>query len=119
MNNQAVFAKHTGMIILGGGLAKHHICNANMMVCTPHTYMYYTVLYACVLCIVDEVWWYLSYMGYFMRTSLTRPNIPIFLFPEHFTTEFQSFLTLCMFYILFSMMRCMFGCLIVQYSIML
>ena len=32
MNNTAVYAKNTGMIILGGGLIKHHICNANMMV---------------------------------------------------------------------------------------
>ncbi|XP_033946035.1 deoxyhypusine synthase [Pseudochaenichthys georgianus] len=31
MNGQAVFAKRTGMIILGGGLVKHHICNANLM----------------------------------------------------------------------------------------
>ncbi|KAG0165253.1 hypothetical protein DFQ28_009049 [Apophysomyces sp. BC1034] len=31
MNNHAVFAKKTGMIILGGGLVKHHICNANLM----------------------------------------------------------------------------------------
>ncbi|RCI03202.1 hypothetical protein CU098_005537 [Rhizopus stolonifer] len=31
MNNQAVFAKKTGMIILGGGIIKHHICNANLM----------------------------------------------------------------------------------------
>ncbi|CDH53681.1 deoxyhypusine synthase [Lichtheimia corymbifera JMRC:FSU:9682] len=31
MNSQAVFAKKTGMIILGGGLIKHHICNANLM----------------------------------------------------------------------------------------
>eukprot|EP01135_Chromosphaera_perkinsii_P009731 Nk52_evm1s1865 gene=Nk52_evmTU1s1865 len=31
MNNQAVFARHTGMVILGGGLVKHHICNANLM----------------------------------------------------------------------------------------
>ncbi|CAO0790663.1 unnamed protein product [Mucor circinelloides] len=31
MNNQAVFAKKTGMIILGGGVIKHHICNANLM----------------------------------------------------------------------------------------
>ena len=27
----ALKAKHTGMIILGGGLIKHHICNANLM----------------------------------------------------------------------------------------
>lgn len=31
MNSQAVFAAHTGMIIVGGGLIKHHICNANLM----------------------------------------------------------------------------------------
>jgi deoxyhypusine synthase len=31
MNNQAIFAKHTGVIILGGGLIKHHISNANLM----------------------------------------------------------------------------------------
>ncbi|CAL9693450.1 unnamed protein product [Knipowitschia caucasica] len=31
MNSQAVFAKKTGMIILGGGLVKHHIANANLM----------------------------------------------------------------------------------------
>lgn len=32
LNSLAVFAKRTGMIILGGGLIKHHICNANLMV---------------------------------------------------------------------------------------
>ena len=32
VNQQAVFAKKTGMIILGGGIVKHHICNANLMV---------------------------------------------------------------------------------------
>ena len=32
MNEQAVRAKHSGMIIVGGGLIKHHICNANLMV---------------------------------------------------------------------------------------
>lgn len=32
INSQAVFAKRTGMIILGGGLVKHHIANANLMV---------------------------------------------------------------------------------------
>ncbi|RZC49918.1 hypothetical protein C5167_018345 [Papaver somniferum] len=33
MNGEAVHAKprKTGMIILGGGIPKHHICNANMM----------------------------------------------------------------------------------------
>lgn len=31
MNNNAVHARKTGMIILGGGLIKHHICNANLM----------------------------------------------------------------------------------------
>ena len=32
INSQAVRAVNTGMIILGGGLIKHHICNANLMV---------------------------------------------------------------------------------------
>ena len=32
VNNLAVRAVNTGMIILGGGLIKHHICNANLMV---------------------------------------------------------------------------------------
>jgi deoxyhypusine synthase len=31
MNGEAVYAKKTGMIIVGGGLIKHHICNANLM----------------------------------------------------------------------------------------
>ncbi|XP_064136833.1 deoxyhypusine synthase isoform X6 [Loxodonta africana] len=31
INTQAIFAKRTGMIILGGGLIKHHIANANLM----------------------------------------------------------------------------------------
>ncbi|KAK0156399.1 Deoxyhypusine synthase [Merluccius polli] len=31
INSLAVFAKQTGMIILGGGLIKHHIANANLM----------------------------------------------------------------------------------------
>ena len=32
INNQAVFAEKTGAIILGGGVVKHHINNANLMV---------------------------------------------------------------------------------------
>lgn len=31
INSEAVFAKKTGIVILGGGLIKHHICNANLM----------------------------------------------------------------------------------------
>ena len=31
INETARKAKHSGMIILGGGLIKHHICNANLM----------------------------------------------------------------------------------------
>lgn len=31
INKISSFAKNTGMIILGGGLVKHHICNANLM----------------------------------------------------------------------------------------
>jgi deoxyhypusine synthase len=31
LNQSAVHAKKTGMIILGGGVVKHHVCNANLM----------------------------------------------------------------------------------------
>ncbi|CAL1534284.1 unnamed protein product [Lymnaea stagnalis] len=31
INSQAVYAVNTGMIILGGGVIKHHTCNANLM----------------------------------------------------------------------------------------
>ena len=31
INNSAVYAKRTGVIILGGGVIKHHIMNANLM----------------------------------------------------------------------------------------
>ncbi|XP_025112536.1 probable deoxyhypusine synthase isoform X2 [Pomacea canaliculata] len=31
MNNQAMYAVNSGMIILGGGVCKHHTCNANLM----------------------------------------------------------------------------------------
>lgn len=31
LNDEAVRARATGMIILGGGLVKHHTCNANLM----------------------------------------------------------------------------------------
>ncbi len=31
INDIAMHAKHTGMIILGGGVIKHHVCNANLM----------------------------------------------------------------------------------------
>lgn len=32
LNSMAMKAVNTGMIIIGGGLIKHHICNANLMV---------------------------------------------------------------------------------------
>lgn len=32
INSIPVKSKKTGMIILGGGVVKHHICNANLMV---------------------------------------------------------------------------------------
>lgn len=32
LNTIAVKAKHSGILICGGGLVKHHICNANLMV---------------------------------------------------------------------------------------
>eukprot|EP01111_Echinosteliopsis_oligospora_P006768 TRINITY_DN2110_c1_g1_i2.p1 TRINITY_DN2110_c1_g1~~TRINITY_DN2110_c1_g1_i2.p1 ORF type:complete len:418 (+),score=106.78 TRINITY_DN2110_c1_g1_i2:102-1355(+) len=30
MNCQAIYAKKSGMILIGGGVSKHHICNANL-----------------------------------------------------------------------------------------
>lgn len=32
LNTIAVKANNTGIVVLGGGLIKHHICNANLMV---------------------------------------------------------------------------------------
>lgn len=32
LNTMAVKALNSGVIIVGGGLIKHHICNANLMV---------------------------------------------------------------------------------------
>jgi deoxyhypusine synthase len=31
LNRSALKAKSTGMIIIGGGVVKHHVCNANLM----------------------------------------------------------------------------------------
>jgi len=31
INNISMKARRTGMVILGGGVVKHHICNANLM----------------------------------------------------------------------------------------
>ena len=31
MNDLALIAKQSGMLIVGGGVVKHHICNANLM----------------------------------------------------------------------------------------
>lgn len=31
LNTEVVFEKKTGMLIIGGGVVKHHICNANLM----------------------------------------------------------------------------------------
>ena len=31
LNRMAIDAAHTGMLIFGGGVVKHHICNANLM----------------------------------------------------------------------------------------
>jgi len=51
INSIAIKAKKSGMIILGGGTTKHHICNANMMVVSflniHHKFIYiYTHLYS-------------------------------------------------------------------------
>ena len=41
INDQAVFADKTGMIILGGGVVKHHTANANLMVKHWLRYLFY------------------------------------------------------------------------------
>lgn len=45
LNSLAVFAKKTGMIILGGGLVKHHIANANLMVIESFVFHIYIPLH--------------------------------------------------------------------------
>lgn len=37
----AVKATNSGIIIIGGGVIKHHICNANMMVSNFMCQLYY------------------------------------------------------------------------------
>ena len=41
LNTMAVKAKNSGMLILGGGLVKHHICNANLMVSLANLFFRY------------------------------------------------------------------------------
>ena len=41
MNSQVIYVANSGIIILGGGLCKHHICNANMMVRTLNFYEFF------------------------------------------------------------------------------
>ena len=48
INTLAMTAKKTAMIILGGGLVKHHICNANLMYA-------YTRRMCCVTCCMLRV----------------------------------------------------------------
>ena len=55
MNSQAVYASHTGMIILGGGLIKHHICNANLMV---GIFLHKEVLGAVIIFMVTNFCWF-------------------------------------------------------------
>ena len=31
LNSEAIYARRTGMLVLGGGLVKHHVFNANLM----------------------------------------------------------------------------------------
>lgn len=42
LNTMAVKALHTGSIIVGGGLIKHHICNANLMVILANAFQLWT-----------------------------------------------------------------------------
>lgn len=55
LNSQAVFAKRTGMIILGGGLIKHHIANANLMVKKGSFVLCRRAPYACDVSCYDSL----------------------------------------------------------------
>lgn len=46
LNTMAVKALNSGVIIVGGGLIKHHICNANLMV-GHRIYSNSMILYEC------------------------------------------------------------------------
>eukprot|EP00958_Prasinococcus_capsulatus_P017904 scaffold2051_cov389-Prasinococcus_capsulatus_cf.AAC.13 len=54
MNDQAVNAspRKTGIVILGGGLPKHHICNANLMRNGADFAVYINTAQACVALVV-------------------------------------------------------------------
>ncbi|GIQ81271.1 deoxyhypusine synthase [Kipferlia bialata] len=41
MNGQAVYSRKNGIVILGGGLVKHHICNANLFSATGANFAVY------------------------------------------------------------------------------
>lgn len=55
LNSQAVFAKKTGMIILGGGLVKHHIANANLMVTLIFCYLWLHITFCTRMHIVLNI----------------------------------------------------------------
>lgn len=47
LNTMAMKAVNSGMIIVGGGVVKHHICNANLMVSRRKlfTVEYYVIIF--------------------------------------------------------------------------
>lgn len=49
LNTMAVKAKHSGLIIVGGGLIKHHICNANLMV-TSYAFQHFLLGWSFYIC---------------------------------------------------------------------
>lgn len=59
------FAKNTGMIIIGGGLVKHHICNANLMVGMKNLF---TILLALHFYVFFELWPFLKFLRSFIHS---------------------------------------------------
>ncbi len=73
INSMTVFAKRTGAIILGGGIVKHHICNANLMRNGANHAVYINT--------AQEVRWLYSLLtdanGLFSLTDLTPELVPM------------------------------------------
>lgn len=44
LNTMAIKALNSGIIIVGAGLVKHHICNANLMVSIDHRHIHLALL---------------------------------------------------------------------------
>lgn len=64
LNTMAVKANNSGIIIAGGGLVKHHICNANLMV---------TILKSSILSAIKKSASWICNMDSFRYRQTTEP----------------------------------------------